>query len=382
MKAAIIVGTRPEHIKMAPIVDACAAQGVSYFLLHTGQHYSPNMDAVFFANLELPQPTYNLGVGNQPHRMQVGLMTKLIREVFERERPDVVIVQGDTISVLSATLAARWLGMPVAHHEAGLRSHDPMMIEETNRVTTDHLSNFLFAPTERAVQNLTEEGYDPSRIFLTGNTVVDALIKSRRIADERSEILDILDLRPKEYLVMTVHRPENVDRKESFIKLLEGIQLVRAAFPAYPIVYPIHPRTSKMIERFGLRIPDGVRVIDPLSYLDFLRLESNALLVVTDSGGVQEEACIFRVPCVTVRLSTERPETVEAGMNALTGANPDLMIAAVRRMLDNPGIVWSNPFGDGRAGERIVSILREKMFSEERRQYGAAPTTLSERRLA
>lgn len=361
MKTAIILGTRPEMIKMEPVVRACRRRKMEFFILHTGQHFSPDMDTVFFETLGLPQPTYNLAVGSQPHRKQVGLMTKRIREVLDQERPDLVLLQGDTISVLAGALAAKWLGIKIAHHEAGLRSHDPMMLEETNRITTDHLSDFLFAPTEKAVSNLTEEGCNPENIFLTGNTVVDALLSSRKMAEQKSSVLKNLNLTPRSYFLLTAHRPETVDRKDPFTQLVSALSLLKKEFPDFSLVWPIHPRTRKMQEHFGLEWDNSLITTNPLSYLDFIKLQSNARLILTDSGGVQEEACILKVPCVTLRNSTERPETVTNGMNVLTGTDPKNIVSAVRTMLDRNTIRWINPFGDGHAGERIAEILADRI---------------------
>ncbi len=376
MKAAIVLGTRPEIIKMAPIINACRKMGVEFFILHTGQHYSQNMDSVFFSDLELPQPDYNLGVGNQPHRMQVGLMTRHMIEVFTQEKPDVVIVQGDTISVLAGTLAAKRLGIKVAHHEAGLRSHDPSMIEETNRVTTDHLSDFLFAPTEEAVKNLVEEGYASERVFHTGNTVVDAVLYAKDLADKKSDILETLKLSKKQYVLITAHRSENVDKRTNLKDLLRGIESTAASYSELTFVYSMHPRTKKMIDRFGLDMPQYVTIIEPVSFLDFLQLERHARLIMTDSGGLQEEACILQVPCVTMRLNTERPETVRLGINTLSGTHPDMIREKVKEMISKEGIVWKNPFGDGHAAEHILDIL-QKEYSREVEKTASAQLTHS-----
>lgn len=362
MKCAIILGTRPEIIKMAPIVNACNAKNIAYFILHTGQHYSENMDKVFFDDLELPQPTYNLGVGNQPHRKQVGLMTRKMMEIFSVERPDVIIVQGDTISVLAGTLAAKRLGIKVAHHEAGLRSHDPTMIEETNRVTTDHLSDFLFAPTSEAVSNLVEEGYEGKNIYQTGNTIVDAVFYALEIAKKKSVILKTLGLTSQQYILITAHRSENVDKRYNLKNILRGLDECATLHKELTFVYSLHPRTKKMIDEFGLRIPESLTIIEPVAFLDFLMLESNARLIMTDSGGLQEEACILKIPCVTMRLNTERPETVTLGMNVLCGTESETIVSVFREMMDKKDIVWSNPFGDGHAAEKIIDILQQQLL--------------------
>ncbi len=357
MKLAIIVGTRPEIIKMSSVIRVCQKTGIDFFLLHTGQHYSPNMDKIFFEDLNLPAPKYNLGIGNQPHRMQVGLMVREMTKVFQMEKPDVIVVEGDTISVLASSLAAKNLGIKIAHLEAGLRSHDPSMLEETNRVTADHISDFLFTPTKEAMQNLQEEGADPSKIFLTGNTIVDAVVECRKIAKEKSKILHQLNLKPREYFLFTAHRSETVDRKENCVLLINCLNKLSDDFPEYRIVYPVHPRSLKMFEKFNLSIPPKILITEPLPYLEFIQLQSNAKLVITDSGGVQEEACILKIPCITIRKNTERPETVAGGMNILTGLDARKLSLAVREMLHGE-IIWTNPFGEYGVGERIINLLK------------------------
>lgn len=359
-KIAVILGTRPEIIKMSPIIHACQKKVIDFFILHTGQHYSPHMDKDFFDELELPAPKYNLGIGNQPHRKQVGLMVREMSKVFATERPDIIIVEGDTISVLAGALAAKNLGIKIAHHEAGLRSHDPSMLEETNRVTTDHISDFLFAPTAKAVKNLKEEGYNVGQIFLTGNAIVDAIKDYRRIAESNSKILEKLNLSQKEYFLLTAHRSETVDRKESCLALIACLNKLSDKFPNYRIVYPVHPRSLKMFRKFNLEIPQKILAIEPLPFLDFIRLESNSKLVITDSGGVQEEACILNIPCVTIRENTERPDTVENGMNILVGLDTHKLVTAVQEML-NKKIEWKELFGEYGVGERIISIIINKL---------------------
>lgn len=359
-KIAIILGTRPEIIKMSSIIHACRKKGIDFFILHTGQHYTPNMDKDFFDELELPVPKYNLGIGNQPHRKQVGLMVRDISKVLESERPDIIIVEGDTISVLAGSLAAKNLGIKIAHHEAGLRSHDPSMIEETNRVSTDHISDFLFAPTVEAVRNLTEEGYRPEQIFLTGNTIVDAVKDYREMAEAKSRILEKLSLRPKEYFLLTAHRSEAVDKKENCLALIGCLNKLADEFSNYRIVYPVHPRTFKMLEKYNLEIPKRILTTEPLSFLDFIQLQSKSKLVITDSGGVQEETSILKVPCVTIRNNTERPETVENGMNILVGLDAHKLVIAVREMMDKK-IVWKELFGEYGVGERIVTLLHSSL---------------------
>ncbi len=276
---------------------------------------------------------------------------------MNEEQPDIVLVEGDTNTVLAGALAAAKLGIRVGHVEAGLRSYDRSMPEEINRVLTDHCSDYLFAPTEKARQILLGEGIPDNKIYVTGNTIVDAVYQNLSISDDGMDPLNELELSPRGYFLATAHRQENVDVKSRFEGIIKGLELVTREFDL-PVVYPVHPRARKMMNLFGLRA-NGVELIEPVDYLSFLRLESEAKLVLTDSGGVQEEACILKVPCVTLRENTERPETLEVGSNVLAGAEPERILECVRAML-NVENSWQNPFGDGRAGERIVEILKRE----------------------
>jgi len=294
--------------------------------------------------------------------LQTGRMLIGIEDVLKRERPDVALVQGDTNTALAGALAAVKLQISVGHVEAGLRSYDRSMPEEINRLLADHCSDLLFAPTVKAKQILLGEGIPESRVYVTGNTVVDALYRNLRLAEKRSEVLNSLGLEKRKFFLVTVHRQENVDDKERFSKILEGLKLVHERF-GFPIVYPVHPRAAKRMREFNLK-PKGIRLIDPLDYLSFLLLESCARLVLTDSGGVQEETCILRVPCVTLRYNTERPETLEIGSNILAGAEPNVIVEKTEFMLKRRHD-WPNPFGDGKAGIRITKILIDE-FGENR----------------
>jgi UDP-N-acetylglucosamine 2-epimerase (non-hydrolysing) len=355
MKVVIILGTRPEIIKMAPIIKELHIREADYFILHTGQHYSYEMDRKFFEDLELREPHHNLNVGGNEYRKQIGQMIREISKILDKTRPDVILVQGDTNTVLAGAQAANKLGIKIGHHEAGLRSHNLTMLEETNRIITDHISDYLFCPTEDARNNLREEGISEDKIFLTGNTVVDALLQNIELADKKVNIFEKFNLTKGNYIVATAHRAENVDIEERLAGILAGLKLVSEHFNL-PIIYPMHPRTMNNIKKFGLAVPEKVRVVEPLGYFEFLQLEANAKLIITDSGGVQEEACILKIPCVTVRDETERPETIKAGVNILAGADPENILEGAKKMLeDNKN--WSNPFGDGQAGKRIVEHL-------------------------
>jgi UDP-N-acetylglucosamine 2-epimerase (non-hydrolysing) len=357
MKISIILGTRPEIIKFSPIIRECERLALDYLVLHTGQHYSYSMDKVFFEQLELPQARYNLDVGSATHAEQTGKMLIGIENVLSREKPDVVLVEGDTNTVLAGALAAAKMGLKVGHVEAGLRSYDRGMPEETNRVLADHCSDLLFAPTAKARENLLREGLDGGAVFVTGNTVVDAVHQNLGLLKGREEVWEELGIQNSGYMLATVHRQENVDNLARFRGIIEGLMRVRKDFDI-PVIYSVHPRAKKQLATFSIHA-EGVDIIEPLDYLTFLQLESNAKLVLTDSGGVQEEACILRVPCVTLRYNTERPETLEVGANTLAGTDPNEIVKKVGLMLAK-NRDWENPFGDGKAGERIVKILKEK----------------------
>ena len=355
MKISIILGTRPEIIKMSPIIRECEKQNLDYFILHTGQHYSYNLDKIFFEDLELPAAKYNLDVGSGSHAEETGKMLIGIEKILKEKKPDVVLVEGDTNTVLAGALSAAKLHIKVGHIEAGLRSYDRNMPEEINRVLADHVSDYLFAPTEKAKENLLREGIEENKIFVTGNTIVDAVYQNLEIAERKVDVLNKLDLERGGYFLVTAHRQENVDVKDRLKDILDGLELVYSEFN-FPIIYPIHPRTKKRLIEFSLEFSEGVELIEPLGFLEFLQLEANAKLVLTDSGGVQEETCILKIPCVTLRDNTERPETLEGGSNVLTGVNQNKILEGVMIMLSKERN-WRNPFGDGRAGEKIMSIL-------------------------
>jgi UDP-N-acetylglucosamine 2-epimerase (non-hydrolysing) len=356
LKLAIVVGTRPEIIKMAPLVRACAERGVPFLLLHTGQHYSYEMDGVFFEELELPVPHANLSVGSGTQAYQIGAIVSGIAPIYERERPDWVLVEGDTNSVLAAALAGQKLGLRVGHVEAGLRSYDRAMPEEINRILTDHLSDHLYAPTPHARETLLGEGVAASRIRLTGNTVVDELQRQRPRA-EATGVAARFGVAPRRYAVATVHRAENTDHEARLRGIVRGLSEVASA-TGLEVLCAVHPRTTQRLQAMGLDWGRGVRALPPLPYLDFLGLHAQAALTLTDSGGLQEEACCLGVPCVTLRDNTERPESVEVGANELVGADTERIVAGARRMLGRNG-GWANPFGDGRAAHHIVDALLE-----------------------
>ncbi|MFC1966124.1 non-hydrolyzing UDP-N-acetylglucosamine 2-epimerase [Chloroflexota bacterium] len=355
MKVAVILGTRPEIIKMAPVIRELEQKGENYFILHTGQHYSYNLDRVFFEQLRLPSAKYNLEVGSGSQAEQTAKILTGTEKVLQQECPDVVLVEGDTNSVLAGALAAVKLHIKVGHVEAGLRSYDRNMPEEINRILTDHCSELLFAPTEQAKSILKGEGIPEEKIFVIGNTIVDTVYQNLEIARSSAKVISTLGLKPREYFLVTLHRQENVDNRTRFTSILEGLYGVAAEFKL-PVVYPVHPRSRKMMAEFNLDARERLRLVEPVDFLDFLQLENNARLILTDSGGVQEESCILGVPCVTLRDNTERPETVEVGSNILAGVLPDKILEKTKHMLGKENN-WVNPFGDGTAGEKIVRII-------------------------
>jgi len=354
MTIAIVLGTRPEIIKMAPIIRECERRMLDYFIIHTGQHYSFLMDNIFFEQLELPPAKYNLDIGSANHGEQTGGIMAGVEKVLISDHPDVVLVQGDTNTVLAGSLAASKLNIKVGHVEAGLRSYDRTMPEEINRIVADHISDSLFAPTEKSRKNLLNEGIDGDKIFVTGNTIVDSIYQSLEIARKKANALAEFGLKSKEYFLVTVHRQENVDKRDRLAEIIKSLEQVCQEFQ-FPLVFPVHPRTSKMAAKYGIEF-NGIKIIEPLGFFEFLQLEANSRLILTDSGGVQEEACILKVPCITLRENTERPETVEVGANILAGAKAKKILDGVQNALER-GNSWNNPFGDGSSGESIVKLL-------------------------
>ncbi|WP_423792269.1 non-hydrolyzing UDP-N-acetylglucosamine 2-epimerase [Methanocaldococcus indicus] len=347
----IVLGTRPEIIKLSPIIRELMDKEIDFRIIHTNQHYSKNMDKIFFEELNLPKPDYNLNVGSGTHGEQTGKMIMNIEKVLLKEKPNIVIVQGDTNTTLAGALAASKLKIKVAHVEAGLRSFDRNMPEEINRVLTDHISDYLFAPTEIAKNNLINEGINENKIFVVGNTIVDATLQNLTIAEEKYKIED------KDYFLLTLHRAENVDNKKRLQNIINGINEVIEIYNK-EIIFPVHPRTLKRLKEFNLldKLNKNINIIDPIGYLKFLLLEKYAKLILTDSGGVQEEACILKVPCITLRDNTERPETVEVGANMLVGDSKEKLINSINIMLKKEKN-WKNPFGDGKSAKKIIKIL-------------------------
>jgi UDP-N-acetylglucosamine 2-epimerase (non-hydrolysing) len=312
------------------------------------------MDRIFFEQLDLPDASYNLDVGSGSHGEQTGRMLGGIEEVLQRDRPDVVLVEGDTNTVLAGSVAAVKLGIRVGHVEAGLRSYDMGMPEEINRVLADHCSDFLFAPTPKSVEILRKEGIAEEKVFMVGNTIVDAVMQNLELARSKAYGLKVVGVDRGDFILATVHRQENVDDRVRFSGIVRGLCRVQEEFDV-PVVYPVHPRAKKRLAEFSLNT-GKLRLVEPLDYLGFLQLESCAKLVLTDSGGVQEETCILKVPCVTLRENTERPETLEVESNILAGTDPDLILECARKMVEKEGR-WRNPFGRGDSAERILNVI-------------------------
>ena len=354
MKIATVVGARPQFIKCAPLSKELRAVAVEV-LIHTGQHYDNNMSDLFFRDLEIPEPDYNLGVGSGTHAEQSGEMLKRIESVLLKEKPDYVLVFGDTNSTLAGGLAAAKLCIPVAHVEAGLRSFNRRMPEEINRVVTDHLSSLLFCPTATSVSNLAREGITEG-VRLVGDVMYDALLSHSRRAEERSRILDQLRLEPKSYFLATVHRAENTDDSNRLAAIVKAFEMIS---DISTIVWPVHPRTRKVLESYGLQRNRGsFSILDPISYLDMLCLEKQARGILTDSGGVQKEAYWFQVPCITLRDESEWVETVQSGWNTLVGTDPDSIFGAAIKPPPSDACL-NHLFGDGHSAAKIVRALLE-----------------------
>jgi len=354
MRIVTVVGARPQFIKASPLGRALREAGCEEFLIHTGQHYDYGMSQVFFDELGMAAPDVNLEVGSGSHGQQTGKMLALIEDVLVAQKPDWMLVYGDTNSTLAGALAAVKLHIPLAHVEAGLRSWNRTMPEEHNRVLTDHCSDLLFCPTQTGVDNLAREGITRG-VHLVGDTMYDVVLQGLEMARAHSRVLETLALEPKGYALATVHRPYNTDEPENLRNILRAFEQMEA-----PVVFPVHPRTRQKID--ALEWPEGVfdarnvRFIEPLGYLDMLLLQQNARLILTDSGGVQKEAAFLEVPCVTLRPETEWVETVAAGWNVLAGVTPSEIAAAAKQVLSQPKKAIT-AFGNGHAARQISDIL-------------------------
>ena len=365
MKICVILGTRPEIIKMAPVIDEINKRSHELLLIHTGQHYDKEMSDNFFLDLELPKPNYNIHVGSGSHGKQTALMMDGIEDVLISEKPDIVLVQGDTNAVLAGALVAQKLHIPVGHVEAGLRSFDVSMPEEINRMGADCCSHLYFVPTEESAINLALEGYLPKDIFITGNSVVDTCFRNLKIAENSSTIIDDLNLdNLNNIITFTMHRAENVDDKQRLQSIIGALMELKD----FNIIFPIHPRTKKTLENFGLykkfeSLPH-IHITKPIGYLDFLVLISKSIIILTDSGGLQEEAITLNVPALTLRYNTERPETVTAGGNILVGSDKDYILETANKILNNEEFYNNmknakNPYGDGNSSVQILDIIEQ-----------------------
>lgn len=356
-KFLLVAGARPNFMKIAPLIRALNKLGKSKnILVHTGQHYDEKMSKVFFRDLNIPRPQIDLGIGGGTHAAQTGQIMIEFDKALEKFAPDLVIVVGDVNSTIACALTAKKRGIKIAHIEAGLRSFDMEMPEEINRILTDRISDFLFCTEPQAVINLKNEGIDDRKIFFTGNVMIDTLLAHKKSA-EKSKILEIVGIKGDKYALATLHRPSNVDDKESLQKLLKILQGVDEM--GLTVVFPVHPRTRKNIENLNLDTK-GITIIDPVGYLDFLKLMSNATVVMTDSGGIQEETTILGIPCLTLRKNTERPITVSEGTNEIVGNDSVKIMKAVEKILKSARKKKPAPkFWDGKAGERIAKILTQ-----------------------
>jgi len=342
-------------MKVAPVIIALKGRGVVPELVHTGQHYDATMSKAFFEDLNLPAPDENLGVGSGTQAEQTANVLLAYEQHLLESKPDIVVVVGDVNSTLAASLAAAKLGIPVAHIEAGLRSRDWSMPEEINRVLTDRLSRWLFTPSADADENLIAEGIEPARIHRVGNVMIDTLLRLLPRAQRRQEtLLDTMGMKAQSYALMTMHRPSNVDGIGDLQNTLDSAGRVGALLP---VLFPVHPRTRKQLEATSLAIPDGVIVIDPLGYIDFLALMAASRLVLTDSGGIQEETSVLGIPCLTLRPNTERPITCTLGTNQVVGTDPDAVQTAAEGALGQGRHPATIPLWDGHTAERIAGIL-------------------------
>lgn len=357
VKIVSVVGARPQFIKGAIVSRALGSiPEINEVTLHTGQHYDANLSQIFFTELGIARPAYNLKIGSGTHGSQTGQMLQGIEQVLLAERPDWVLVYGDTNSTLAGALAAAKLHVPLAHVEAGLRSFNRTMPEEINRILTDHASDLLFAPTDLSVRNLLHEGICDESIVLVGDVMYDATLYFGGRADRHSAILERLKLATKGYILATVHRAENTDSPDCLRAILEALSKVSIEMP---VVFPVHPRTRGVLVKEDLaHLGERLRLMEPVGYFDMMMLERNARLVVTDSGGVQKEAFLFSVPCVTLRSETEWQELVESGWNRLAPpVDRDTVASTIQDALANTPIRSANPYGDGHAAERIARSL-------------------------
>ena len=348
MKIISVVGARPQFIKLA-ILSKELRENHNEIIIHTGQHYDDNMSKYFFEEMQIAKPDYNLNIGSGSHGKQTAEMLIGLEDIFLHQKPDVVITFGDTNTTLATGLAATKLNIPVAHVEAGLRSHNREMPEEINRILTDHISDYLFAPTLTAMENIKIENLY-GKPFLVGDVMYDSLLYYGKIAEQKSRILKNLKLKQKEYILLTLHRPYNVDNIQKLQNIFSALKQTKRF-----IVFPVHPRSRKMIESTNTIIPENISIIEPLGYLDFIFLQKHSEKIITDSGGIQKEAYLNGIPCITIRPETEWIETVKAGWNVLVGDKKDQLIENCLHF--KPSHNRPRYFGDGNSSKKIISIL-------------------------
>jgi len=359
MRIICVAGARPNFMKIAPLIAEFNNHSeIEVFLVHTGQHYDEKMSDLFFRELGIPTPDENLGVGSGSHAVQTAEVMKAFEPICLKYKPDYVLVVGDVNGTVACGLVAVKLGIKLIHVEAGLRSGDRTMPEEINRIVVDSISDLLFCSEPSGVVNLQREGVDDSRVYFVGNVMIDSLVANLEKAD-RLPVLEQMGLTPRKYATMTLHRPSNVDVKEVFSGLLDAIDEIQKEIP---IIFPIHPRTRNNIKKMGLEArvskASNLRLVEPQGYLEFLKLNSNARLVITDSGGLQEETTFLKVPCLTLRENTERPVTCEIGTNRLVGVDPNVILKAYREIINNENVDSGIPDKwDGRTSQRIAEIL-------------------------
>ena len=348
MKIISVVGARPQFIKLA-ILSKELRENHNEIIIHTGQHYDDNMSRYFFEEMQIAKPDYNLNIGSGSHGKQTAEMLIGLEDIFLHQKPDVVITFGDTNTTLATGLAATKLNIPVAHVEAGLRSHNREMPEEINRILTDHISDYLFAPTLTAMENIKSENLY-GKPFLVGDVMYNSLLYYGKIAEQKSRILKNLKLKQKEYILLTLHRPYNVDNIHKLQNIFSALKQTKRF-----IVLPVHPRSRKMIESTNTIIPENISIIEPLGYLDFIFLQKHSEKIITDSGGIQKEAYLNGIPCITIRPETEWIETVKAGWNVLVGDKKDQLIENCLHF--KPSHNRPRYFGDGNSSKKIISIL-------------------------
>jgi len=355
LKYLIVLGIRPDIINFHPYVKELKKRKADFVIVHTGQHYSYFFDKLFFEQLNFPKPDYHLKVGSGTQAQQLGTLVQRFEKVLLKEKPDLVFSFSDANPALAGIVASK-IGIKVAHLEAGMRSYDWRMPEEKNRRLLDSISDYLFTPTSGTKQNLLDEGIPSHRIFQVGKPIYDVLVDFKEKID-RNEILDKIAIEKKGYFLVTAHRPENVGFKKPLKNILYALEEISKKYEK-PIIFPIHPRTRKSIKKFGLRISKSIKLFDPVGFLEFSKLEKNAFCCVTDSGTVQEDSCIFKVPCVTIRISTERTETVQVGSNIVAGLNRKHIVEAVDKMV-NRKTNWRNPYGKPESAKKTIKILEE-----------------------